>query len=364
MSEMRDNVGSYMRFTSVKEREEVIPWSPGFQPDSQLYSGADVSALLPLRPDSVVCTVAEGSYFNGVAALTNSLVHAGFEGTVVVGYRGRKPTWLAQLDKDHASDMYAVAGRVQLKLVEIPGTWHLNNCKPRFIKEILLEQFPDVDIVFYFDSDIVIKHSWDTFVGWAREGVVLVLDIADTYMSPHHVYRRAWQSLAAKQGLKCRDFTGYVNGGCVGINRAYTEFALVWSALMEELERDGANMQEYKCYSGKLEFSRMDQDVLNATIMATKTPIALLGSEAMGMFPRTGMVMPHAAFVFREKPWNRKYLIDAIRGFPPDLTHRAFWEFVDSPIRPFNRFKLVWKKIQVRIARLIGLLHTRSVRDM
>jgi hypothetical protein len=332
--------------------------------DTQLQSGVDGSALLRVRPASVVCTLAEGGYFNGVAALTNSLVHAGFEGSVVVGYRGSKPTWLAQFEKDHASDIYVVAPRVHLKIVELPGTWHLSNCKPHFIKQILLEQFTDVDLVFYFDADIVIKHSWDTFVGWAREGVVLVLDIADTYMPPHHVYRRAWQSLAAKQGLKCRDFTGYVNGGCVGINRAYTEFVLIWSALMEELERDGADMQKMRDYTGKLEFSRMDQDVLNATIMATKTPIALLGPEAMGMFPRTGLVMPHSAICFHEKPWDRKYLIDALRGFPPDSTHRAYWEFVDSPIRPFKRFKLVRKKTQVRIARLIGLLHTRSLLDV
>jgi hypothetical protein len=330
--------------------------------DAQLQSEVDGSALLRVRPAGVVCTVAEGNYFNGVAALTNSLVHAGFEGSVVVGYRGSKPRWLAQLEKDNASDIYVVAPRVHLKLVELPGTWHLNNCKPRFIKQILLERFPDVDTVFYFDADIVIEHSWDTFVGWAREGVVLVLDIADTYMSPHHVYRRAWQSLAAKQGLKCRDFTGYVNGGCVGINRAYTEFAVIWSALMEELERDGADMQKMKDYTGRLEFSRMDQDVLNATIMATTTPIALLGAEAMGMPPCTGVVMPHA--IFHQKPWNRKYLIDALRGFPPDLTHLAYWEFVDGPIRPFDRFKLARKKFQVRTARLIGLLHTRNLRAM
>jgi hypothetical protein len=330
--------------------------------DAQLQSEVDRSALPRVRPASVVCTVAEGSYFNGVAALTNSLVHAGFKGSVVVGYRGSRPAWLADFEKDHASDIYVVAPRVHLKLVELPGTWHLANYKPYFIKQ-LLEQLTDVDLVFYFDADIVIKHSWDTFVGWAREGVVLALDIADTYMSPHHVYRRAWQSLASKQGLKCRDFTGYVNSGCVGINRAYTEFVLVWSALMEELERDGVDMQKQKDYTGRLEFSRMDQDVLNATIMATKTPIALLGSESMGVFPRTGVVMPHSGFVFHEKPWNRKYLIDALRGFPPDFTHRAYWEFVDGPIRPFNRFKLVRKKIQIRIARLIGLLRSRSLRD-
>jgi hypothetical protein len=337
-----------------------MPQRPGIQQDARLHSSADGSA----RPVSVVCTVAEGSYFNGVAALTNSLVHAGFRGNVVVGYRGSKPTWLAQLHKDHASDVYVVTPHVQLSLVELPGTWHLANCKALLIKQILLEQFTDVDLVFYFDSDIVIQQSWDTFVEWARDGVVMFLDVADTYMSPHHPYRRAWQSLAAKRGLKCRDFTGYVNGCCLGINRVYTEFAVVWSALMEELERDGVDMQDMKNWTGELAFSRMDQDVLNATIMATNMPIALLGPESMGMFPWGNVVIMHAMFQFRKKPWSRNYLLDALRGFPPDRTYLAYWRFVDGPIRPFNKFKLVRIKIQVKIARLIGLLHMRSLRDI
>jgi hypothetical protein len=128
---------------------------------------------------------------------------------------------------------------------------------------------------------------------------------------------------------------------------------------MEELERDGADMKVMKNWTGKLAFSRMDQDVLNATIMATNTPIALLGSEAMGMFPWASVVMPHA--MFQKKPWDRKYLLDALRGFPPGRAYLAYWEFVDGPIRPFNRFKQVGKKIQVRIARL---LHSRSFRDI
>jgi hypothetical protein len=337
-----------------------MPQHPGIPQDAQLRRSTDSSS----RPVSVVCTVAEGSYFNGVAALTNSLVHAGFRGSVVVGYRGSKPTWLAQLHKDQASDVYVVAPHVQLKLVELPGMWHLSNCKAHLLKQIFLEQFTDIGLVFYFDTDIVIQHSWDTFVEWARDGVVMVLDMADTYMSPHHPYRQAWRSLAAKRGLQCRDFTGYVNAGCIGINRVYKEFAVVWSALMEELERDGADMRKIKNWTGKLAFSRMDQDVLNATIMATNVPIALLGSEAMGMFPWANQVMSHAMFQLRKKPWSRNYVLDALRGFPPDRTYLAYWRFVDGPIRPFNKFKLVRKKIQVQIARLIGLLHMRSLRDI
>jgi hypothetical protein len=106
----------------------------------------------------------------------------------------------------------------------------------------------------------------------------------------------------------------------------------------------------------------MDQDVLNATIMATDTTIALLGYEAMGLFPHTGAVMPHA--IFHQKPWRRNYVFGALRGFPPDCTHLAYWEFVDIPIRSFNRFELIRKKIQVAMARSIGRLHTRSFRDL
>ena len=191
---------------------------------------------------------------------------------------------------------------------------------------------------------------------------VLVLDPADSYMSPYHVYRRAWRALAARRHHACREFTGYVNGGCIGICRAYAQFARVWSGLMEELERDGTDMRKMKNATGKIEFSRMDQDILNATVMATDVPISVLGSEAMGMFPWVGEIMPHA--MWQRKPWQRNYILDALRGFPPGRTHRAYWEFVDGPIRPFNEFPLFRKRAQLAAGDLIGLLHSRSYRDL
>jgi hypothetical protein len=78
----------------------------------------------------VVCTVAEGNYFNGLAALANSLVRAGFEGSIVVGYRGSKPLWADSLKiRDQASDVYEVTSAVHLRFVELAGTWHLANLK-------------------------------------------------------------------------------------------------------------------------------------------------------------------------------------------------------------------------------------------
>jgi hypothetical protein len=310
----------------------------------------------------VVCTLAEQHYFYGVAALVNSLVWAGFEGAAVVGFRGQRPNWLEAFPRDPALDSYAITPAVRLRLIEVPGSWHLNNCKPHFIEDLLFKEYPEADLVYYFDTDIVIKHSWSSFARWARSGVVLVLDPADSYMSPRHVYRRAWEDLAAKQNRPCRDFTGYVNGGCIGIDRAYADFARVWSGLMEELERDGADMRKMKNAAGKLEFSRMDQDVLNATIMATDIPISLLGSEAMGMFPFVGEIMPHT--MWHRKPWNRNYILDALRGLPPSRTHRAYWEFVDGPIRPFSEFALLRKRAQFAVGHLISLLHSRSSRDL
>ena len=310
----------------------------------------------------VVCTLAEGHYFYGVAALVNSLVSSGFEGDFVVGFRGERPKWLDAFARDSTGNIYTITPSVQLRLIEVPGPWHLNNCKPHFIEDMLFKKYPDAELVYYFDTDIVIKHSWSSFAQWARSGVMLVLDPADTHMSPHHVYRLAWKKLAARQNRACREFTGYVNGGCIGIHRAYAHFASVWSGLMEELEHDGADMRKMKNATGKLEYARMDQDVLNATIMATDVPISLLGPEAMGMFPFVGEIIPHA--MWHKKPWNWNYIIDALRGRPPSRTHRAYWEFVDGPIRPFGEFTLLRKRAQFNTGHLISLLHSRSSRDL
>jgi hypothetical protein len=310
----------------------------------------------------VLCTVAEGSYFHGAAALANSAVASGFKGSFVIGCRGERPAWVADLEKVPGTDAYKVTEDVRLEFVKIDGPWHLANYKGHLVKRIFDELRPSPDVVYYLDTDIVLTHRWDIMAGWASDGVVVALDMADTYMSPHHIYRRAWKRLAENIVQECREFTGYVNSGCVGIHRDYAGFAEVWSLLMEELERDGADMSKIKNWAGKREFARMDQDVLNSTIMATDTPIALLGAEATGWYPGTGGIMAHA--MVHRKPWLRNYVLDALRGFPPDQVHRAYWRFVDGPIRPFGRWEMKRKRAALKAARVIGFIRTRSLRDL
>ena len=320
----------------------------------------------PGGPDigiSVVCTLAEGTYFCGVAALANSLICAGFHGEIVIGYRGPLPDWFTRLEPDGASSVRHVAPGVRMRAVEFPGPWHLANLKARLLVDIFRTLCPDAEIVYYFDPDIVIDCEWQMLAAWSLDGVVMVLDVSNSFMSPHHVYRRAWEQLAARRGYACREVTGYVNSGCVGISRAYAGFAETWADLMDALAEEGLDMARLKYAGSPLEFAAMDQDILNATVMASRMPISLLGYEAMGVYPRRGDVMPHA--MFHKKPWVRPYILDALRGIPPGRVDLAYWRFVDvGPIWPFDKLTLARKQILISIASFIGLFHVRYSRDL
>jgi hypothetical protein len=65
----------------------------------------------------VFCTLGEGDYHHGVAALLNSLVRNGFTGVFVIGWRGAPPPWLDTLERHPDGGWRVGAVRVRLELV-------------------------------------------------------------------------------------------------------------------------------------------------------------------------------------------------------------------------------------------------------
>ena len=78
------------------------------------------------------CTLCEGDYHHGAAALLNSLVAGGFDGFYVIGWRGLPPPWVAGLPCDASGDRGI--GGIRVLLEEIRTPWSLAHVKPHFMQ--------------------------------------------------------------------------------------------------------------------------------------------------------------------------------------------------------------------------------------
>ncbi len=308
-------------------------------------------------PPHVVCILAERSYFHGAAALSNSLVRNGFTGHIVVGYRGALPRWSGPVQPAVGLPQ-AITPGADIQFVEWLGDWHLSNQKPHFLLHVAGALYPEFASLWYFDCDIVIKTAWEHFARWTRDAMVLVLDLAETFMPDNHIFRREWQALATAAGLGHRAVSGYFNGGCLGLPSGEVEFLRIWARLMQGLADLGYDMSALKSLTGRPEFAKMDQDVMNAAVMAADTPFNVLGIEAMDAFPSAN-IMSHA-MVF-SKPWQRDYIHDGLLGYQPDPAHLAYWTYADGPIRSFTPAEWRRKRAILKLTRLMGYIKRSSV---
>jgi hypothetical protein len=116
-------------------------------------------------PATTVCTLFEGDYHYGVAALANSLFRYGYRGVIHVGYRGLLPNWMRKFE---IGENCSITEGLEFRLYPLDTPWHLANYKPLFIKSIFASA-PSLEAVFYFDPDIVIKCQWTYYEEWVRE---------------------------------------------------------------------------------------------------------------------------------------------------------------------------------------------------
>ena len=85
-----------------------------------------------------ICTLFEGNYHYGVAALSNSLYRKKFRGSIYVGYRGKLPDW-ANSAKDttsfewNGSKTLEVGEGMQVHFLPLDTDYHFANYKPLYM---------------------------------------------------------------------------------------------------------------------------------------------------------------------------------------------------------------------------------------
>lgn len=319
--------------------------------------------------EAVVCTLFEGHYHHGVAALANSLYRQGFRGDIYVGYRGDLPPWASNASRCavghwiHAAALQVAEG---LTLLFLPLTTkhHLTNYKPDFMLELLQGPAAKCEAIFYFDPDIVVVDSWTYFCDWISCGIAVCEDL-NSPVSENHPRRVGWRRFYGYDGAKlnCKSAV-YVNAGILGVQSTDAGFLRLWSSFCERMgdvigglsvtSIEGGNA--YTCQGFAHCFDIADQDALNATIEAYSAQASVLGQEAMGFKPGKALAL-HA--VGAGKPWKRSFLLDGGRGRSPRQVDWEFWRHTDYPIRSFPAYIAMGKAAAIKIASLIGRFYRR-----
>ena len=307
--------------------------------------------------DTAICTLFEADYHLGLAAFLNSLVRAGYAGTVWAGYRGALPPWLDQLQRaDPEADEYWIAGQVQLVFLKIETNIHLTNYKPEFMLKLLRNQARDCKYLWYFDPDIFLNAKWSFFDDWQGYGVALCQEIVDNILPANAPLRQRWMRLAASIGFADpQPVDCYYNGGLVGVATEHAGFLEAWKSLIELAGASGCDLTRMMPGNREMPFHASDQDALNIAAMYSKYPLTTLGPQGMGFIPGEA-IMYHTV---GQKPWRGSFLLRALAGNPPSNAMKFFFTQARSPIRAYSAAGYAAKKFACSAAALIGRFYRR-----
>lgn len=319
---------------------------------------------------SALCTLFEGSYHFGLAALVNSLHRAGFRGEIFAGHRGPLPDWAAQARPIErppwpSARIFAATPEIRIVFLEVVADAHLTNHKPRFMLELLDGPAREADALFYLDPDICVAQRWSYFEDWVGCGVALCEDL-NSPLSAAHPRRIGWRRHYGRAGLALR-FRGpeYVNGGFVGVARADRAFLDTWRDTLALMADEIGSLASAKIGGGAAFrstgfadcFDCSDQDALNAAIEASPVEVSIVGQDAMGFRPGAAL-LPHA--VGAGKPWQRAYLKSALAGVAPRQVDKAFWANARGPLVVHGARDLLLKQLDLTLAAAVGRLLRRS----
>src|SRR5260221_791038 len=320
---------------------------------------------------SAVCTLFEGHYHYGVAALANSLYKQGFQGSVFAGYRGELPFWANKATPDNdlkwqGATTFNVASGFQIHFLPLSTDYHLCNYKPDLMLKVLSVPASTAQSIFFFDPDIIVTAPWAFFEEWIDFSLALC-EAVNSPLSENHPRRIAWRRIFKEKGstLKFKNSI-YVNGGFVGLKTEKSGFLEVWKELQEAMasEIGGLNRSSLpgqplpeKARGPFAPFSKTDQDALNAAIEAWSGKISFIGKEGMA-FKSGAPLIPHA--LGHPKPWQSKPLLQVLIGHPPRLVDKKYWNNVNLPIITHSPALIRRKKISIALAALIGRFYRRA----
>jgi hypothetical protein len=305
-----------------------------------------------------LCTLFEGNYHFGVAALTNSLVASGFSGELCVGYRGALPSWIVDAAGfDRASGQLQVSPALRLRMIEVDTPLHFTYYKPTFLREIFERHAPESTLVAYLDPDIVLRCDWPSFTAWFSDDAISLVEDVNPNFPARHPKRLQWNRFFEPHGMSARrTLERYYNAGFIAVPRGQIGFLELWERLCSlVVEYNGP--RKLKAGDATALFHSTDQDALNFALSVCEAPLNTAGPEAMDFLPG-GYYLSHA--IGPVKPWHGKHIRQALRGRPPSLASRAYYRFANGPVRVYARGELVRRKLAIQVAAVIGRVYRRA----
>lgn len=324
-----------------------------------------------MQKNVAVCTLFEGNYHLGVAALINSFKAHHFAGDFYVGYRGELPKWVRETKlkadwKWEGVVAMEIDPDFTVYFLPLSTDYHFTNYKPNFMLDLWNGPAVDAEEMYYLDPDIVLCMDWPVLRKWIDSGVGLCADI-NSPMSENHPKRKQWRRYFEDYDLKLKfKSETYVNGGFVGLKRSERAFLETWMKIQESMAHRIGGLSKSSLNGAAMDkseltlfspFGKTDQDALNATVEAFDGEISILGRDAMG-FEKTMAILPHA--LGHPKPWNKKYFHSALHGFAPKQIDKWFWYYTEHPIRIYSKAKIRRKKRALSIAVLIARFYKRN----
>jgi hypothetical protein len=306
---------------------------------------------------TALCTLYEGDFDHGLAALANSLVHAGYRGDLFAGFRGELPAWATAEKGPGGIAGTACHAEVRVVFVRLETTMHFGCYKPDFLRRVLNDLAPAAGAAAYTDPDLVVEAPWSLLEPWIHSGIALCEDVNSPF-GDGHPWLVAWRACCAKHGVAIhRTPAWYANSGFVGVPRAQAGFLDAWTRAMALVGGEIGGLDRLKTADPFSPFNSVDQDAFNLAVWMTDHPVQPMGRAAMAFGPGLAF-FPHA--LGPNKPWRGGHVGRALRGLPPAYAHKAWLRFAGGNFSSMPAGKLRGLRRGIALAGLIGRFYRRS----